>query len=165
MKWRIFSSNHTSCVCACVCTTFVSLRHAVVFTHWPWSFQVNSLSMQGVTHHEAVSALRNAGICIRMKVLRGRPLPPKVYDPDMPRDPPDSTGRQRCGMTGEGPRSKRCQLGSTGECLSKKTEAVICNGNNSVGVEQIKPFKFRQRFYDKPQAKSKVLTLVCFYVF
>ncbi|XP_041866351.1 disks large homolog 1 isoform X2 [Melanotaenia boesemani] len=30
--------------------------------------EVNGLSMQGATHHEAVGALRNAGSCIKMKV-------------------------------------------------------------------------------------------------
>ncbi|MED6242831.1 hypothetical protein ATANTOWER_010363, partial [Ataeniobius toweri] len=37
--------------------------------------EVNGLSMQGVTHHEAVAALRNAGGCIKLKVLREK-LPP-----------------------------------------------------------------------------------------
>ncbi|XP_013860481.1 protein scribble homolog [Austrofundulus limnaeus] len=98
--------------------------------------EVNGLSMQGVTHHEAVRALRNAGSCIRLKILRGRPLPPKVCDPRVAQDPPDPTGQQPCGQTAEGPRSKQCQLESAGQCVSKKAEAVTCNGNISLDLER-----------------------------
>ncbi|XP_038152376.1 protein scribble homolog [Cyprinodon tularosa] len=34
--------------------------------------EVNGLCMQGAAHHEAVAALRNAGSCIKLKVLRER---------------------------------------------------------------------------------------------
>ncbi|KAM8738320.1 uncharacterized protein AB9X84_020820 [Acanthopagrus schlegelii] len=51
--------------------------------------EVNGLNMQGATHQEAVSALRNAGSCVKMKVLRDRLLPQEVCDPDKPQDPQD----------------------------------------------------------------------------
>ncbi|KAM9726573.1 disks large homolog 2-like [Menidia menidia] len=92
--------------------------------------EVNGLSMQGATHHEAVSALRNAGSCIRMKVLREKLLPRLVCDPDVCRDPPDMTSRQlRRHQTG-GPRRKHFQLDGSVDCVSKKIEEVVCNGNS-----------------------------------
>ncbi|CAG6017425.1 unnamed protein product [Menidia menidia] len=94
--------------------------------------EVNGLSMQGATHHEAVSALRNAGSCIRMKVLREKLLPRLVCDPDVCRDPPDMTSRQlRRHQTG-GPRRKHFQLDGSVDCVSKKIEEVVCNGNSII---------------------------------
>ncbi|KAJ8248091.1 hypothetical protein GJAV_G00238210 [Gymnothorax javanicus] len=45
--------------------------------------EVNGLNMQEMTHHEAVSALRNAGSSVRMKVLRERSVhvPPPIDPP------------------------------------------------------------------------------------
>uniref|UniRef100_A0A8C7XVK0 Leucine rich repeat containing 1 n=1 Tax=Oryzias sinensis TaxID=183150 RepID=A0A8C7XVK0_9TELE len=71
--------------------------------------EVNGLSMQGATHQEAVSALRNAGSCIKMKVLRERLPPLEMTDLDVLQDPSDQ------------------QLDGVG-CLFRKTQAVICNG-------------------------------------
>ncbi|KAM4600258.1 protein scribble homolog [Fundulus diaphanus] len=42
--------------------------------------EVNGLSMQGAAHHEAVAALRNAGSCISLKVLRERLPPPELEE-------------------------------------------------------------------------------------
>ena len=53
-------------------------QHRCEIIIWPMCWQVNGLDMQVVTHHEAVSALRNAGSCIKMKVLRSRALPPEL---------------------------------------------------------------------------------------
>ncbi|XP_041866350.1 Golgi-associated PDZ and coiled-coil motif-containing protein isoform X1 [Melanotaenia boesemani] len=92
--------------------------------------EVNGLSMQGATHHEAVGALRNAGSCIKMKVVRERVLPREVCDPDVPQDFPDSTGRQLSRQDGAGLRSKQSQLESVEDYLSRKIEAVVCNGNS-----------------------------------
>lgn len=89
--------------------------------------------MQAATHHEAVSALRNAGSCIKMKVLRERPLPREVCDPDGPQDPRDVSGLQPCSQDGGGQRSKQPKTESVEDCLSKKIEAVVCNGNGIVG--------------------------------
>ncbi|KAM4729457.1 uncharacterized protein FYW61_010031 [Anableps anableps] len=88
--------------------------------------EVNSLSMQGATHHEAVAALRNAGSCIKLKVLRERLPPSEVYHPGVPQDPPDPTARQLC------PMSKQSQLEEAENCLPKKIEAVVCNGNSAL---------------------------------
>ncbi|XP_069395213.1 protein scribble homolog [Paralichthys olivaceus] len=90
--------------------------------------EVDGLNMQWATHHEAVSALRNAGSCINMKVLRERPPPRGVRDLDEPQDPQDVTGRQLCSQ--DGWRSKQPKMKS--KCLSKKIEAVVCNGNGIV---------------------------------
>lgn len=99
---------------------------------WPSPSQVNGISMQGATHHEAVSALRNAGSCIKMKVLRERLLPRVVRDLDVSQDPRDAAGRQLCSQHGGG-RSKQLKLESAEDCVSKKIEAVVCNGNGIVG--------------------------------
>lgn len=85
--------------------------------------------MQGATHHEAVSALRNAGSCIKMKVLRERLLPREVCDLGEPQDPPDVTGRQLCGQDAGVQTGKQLLMESTEDCLAKKIEAVVCNGN------------------------------------
>lgn len=89
--------------------------------------------MQGATHHEAVSALRNAGSCIKMKVLRDRLLHQEVCDLDKPQDAQVVKGRQLCSQDGGGQRSKQSKMESTEDCLSKKIEAVVCNGNGIVG--------------------------------
>ncbi|XP_067466031.1 protein scribble homolog [Thunnus thynnus] len=97
--------------------------------------EVNGLNMQGVTHLEAVSALRNAGSCIKMKVLRDRLLPREVSVPNEPQDPSDVTSRQPCSQDGGGQRSKQLKTESTEDCLSKKIEAVVCNGNGISDLE------------------------------
>ncbi|GAA6213874.1 leucine-rich repeat-containing protein 1 isoform X1 [Lates japonicus] len=98
--------------------------------------EVNGLSMQGATHHEAVSALRNAGSCIKMKVLRDRLLHQDVCDLDEPQDPQVVMGRQLCSQDGGGQRrSKQSKMESAEDCLSKKIEAVVCNGNGISDLE------------------------------
>lgn len=87
--------------------------------------------MQGASHHEAVSALRNAGSCIRMTVLRDRLPPQKVPDPDGPPDEWGETGQQPSHQAGQ--EAKAASMESTRGCLSKTTEAVFCNGNDIVG--------------------------------
>lgn len=132
----LFSEN---LCCACVCAfNPPPLTPAPTFTGpksvmSPRSIQVNSLNMQGATHLEAVTALRNAGSCIMMKVLRERLLPREVSVLDDPQDPPDVMSRQLCSQDGGGQRSKQPKTESTEDCLSKKIEAVVCNGNGIVG--------------------------------
>ncbi|KAF6731443.1 Leucine-rich repeat-containing protein 1 [Oryzias melastigma] len=82
--------------------------------------EVNGLSMQGATHQEAVSALRNAGSCIKMKVLRERLPPLEVTDLDMPQHPSDAAE----------------QLLDGAGCPSRKTQAVICNGHVTSDSQQ-----------------------------
>ncbi|XP_035519744.1 protein scribble homolog [Morone saxatilis] len=91
--------------------------------------------MQGATHHEAVSALRNAGSCIKMKVLRERLLPQEVCDMNTPQAPQDVTGRQLCSQDGGVQRSKQPMIETAEDCLSKKIEAVVCNGNGIPDLE------------------------------
>nr|XP_046257841.1 discs large homolog 1-like protein [Scatophagus argus] len=97
--------------------------------------EVNGLTMQGATHHEAVRALRNAGSCIKMKVLRERLLPQEVCDLNEPQDPQDVTGRQLYSQDSEGQRGKQPVMESTEDCLSKKIEVVVCNGNSISNLE------------------------------
>ncbi|XP_042358713.1 uncharacterized protein LOC121955004 [Plectropomus leopardus] len=97
--------------------------------------EVNGLNMQAATHHEAVTALRNAGSCIKMKVLRERLLPRGVCDPDEPQDPQDVTGRQLCSQDGGGQRGKQPKMESAEDCLSRKIEGVVCNGNGISGLK------------------------------
>lgn len=84
--------------------------------------------MQTATHQEAVGALRNAGSCIKMKVLRERLLHPEVCDLEEPQYSQDVTGRQQRSQDGGGQ-----IMESAEDCLSKKIEAVVCNGNGIVG--------------------------------
>ncbi|XP_072247205.1 disks large homolog 2 [Leuresthes tenuis] len=98
--------------------------------------EVNGLSMQGATHHEAVSALRNAGSCIKMKVFREKLLPREVRDPDVHRDSPDLTGQELRRHESGGLRSKQFQLDSAVDCLSQKIEAFVCNGNGISDLER-----------------------------
>ncbi|XP_068573842.1 protein scribble homolog [Cebidichthys violaceus] len=108
--------------------------------------------MQAATHHEAVSALRNAGSCIKMKVLREKLLPREVCVPDEPQDPREATGRQPCSQDGGGQRDKQPKMESTEDCLSKKIEAVVCNGN---GISDLERQLNRTLFKMKVQALMK----------
>lgn len=99
---------------------------------WPFH-QVNGLNMQGVTHHEAVSALRNAGSCIKMKVLRERLLPREVRDLDVHQETQDVIGPQLCSQDEGGQKNKQPKMEIVDECLSKKIDVVVCNGNSMVG--------------------------------
>ncbi|XP_024916559.1 disks large homolog 3-like isoform X3 [Cynoglossus semilaevis] len=90
--------------------------------------EVNGLSMLGATHHEAVSTLRNAGSCIKMKVLRERMMLPT----DEPQDPGDMIDGvdlpQLCGVQ----RSKQSRVDAAPDCLPRKIEAVLCNGSSTI---------------------------------
>ncbi|TMS04616.1 Leucine-rich repeat-containing protein 1 [Larimichthys crocea] len=92
--------------------------------------EVNGLNMQTATHQEAVGALRNAGSCIKMKVLRERLLHPEVCDLEEPQYSQDVTGRQQRSQDGGGQ-----IMESAEDCLSKKIEAVVCNGNGICDLE------------------------------
>ncbi|KAG7216400.1 hypothetical protein INR49_021652 [Caranx melampygus] len=97
--------------------------------------EVNGLNMQGATHHEAVSALRNAGSCVKMKVLRERLLPREVCDLDESQETQDATGPQLCSQDEGGQRNKQSKMEISDECLSKKIEVVVCNGNSLSDLE------------------------------
>ncbi|XP_035462907.2 protein scribble homolog [Scophthalmus maximus] len=94
--------------------------------------EVDGINMQGATHHEAVSALRNVGSCMEMKVVRERLLLPReVRDLAGPQEPPDVTGRQPCSQDGRGRRSKPPKT-ERAHCLSEKIEAAVCNGKSDL---------------------------------
>lgn len=63
-----------------------------------------------------------------MKVLRERLLHPEVCDLEEPQYSQDVTGRQQRSQDGGGQ-----IMESAEDCLSKKIEAVVCNGNGIVG--------------------------------
>ncbi|XP_034040266.1 uncharacterized protein LOC117522955 [Thalassophryne amazonica] len=88
--------------------------------------------MQGVTHHEAVSALRNAGSYIRMKVLREKLLLlQEAWVLDHAHDPQDVTSQPPpCSHEHVDQRSLQLRMDSSTVWLSQKTEAVVCNGNS-----------------------------------
>ncbi|XP_032397271.1 protein scribble homolog isoform X1 [Etheostoma spectabile] len=92
--------------------------------------EVNGLNMQAATHNEAVNALRNAGSCIKIKVLREKLLHQGVCDPDEHQDPWEVTGRQSWTQVGGDQRWKHPNTESVEDRLSKKIEAVVCNGSS-----------------------------------
>ncbi|XP_029376248.1 protein scribble homolog [Echeneis naucrates] len=93
--------------------------------------EVNGLNMQGATHHEAVSALRTAGSCISMKVLRERLVPREGCDSHQAQDPSDGTALQLCNKDARGKEPNT----ESPDCPSKKIEAVVCNGNSISNLE------------------------------
>ncbi|XP_057704899.1 tyrosine-protein phosphatase non-receptor type 13 isoform X2 [Corythoichthys intestinalis] len=93
--------------------------------------EVNSLSMQGATHLEAVRALRNAGSRIRMKVLREGS---QVSWSDETQDAKNPVTLRPCGYD-DAIGQKAMQKSEDKEnCLSKK-KGVVCNGN---GITDLK---------------------------
>ncbi|KAF5905010.1 protein scribble, partial [Clarias magur] len=72
---------------------------------------VNGQDMQGVSHHEAVSTMRQAGSCIKIKVLRQRLEPTENQATQEPEH--SKTGR----LIGE----HHCSI-------ANRIEAVVCNG-------------------------------------
>lgn len=110
--WELQSSSVTSDPCSLRFSPDINVETC------PHSIQVNGLNVQGATHQEAVSALRNAGSCIKMTVLRDR-----TSDPGGPQDQRDAVERQLCRPTVE----------SAEEPPSLKMEANFCNGNGVVG--------------------------------
>ncbi|XP_037321441.1 disks large homolog 4 [Pungitius pungitius] len=94
--------------------------------------EVNGLSMRAATHHEAVSALRKAGSCVDMIVLREQPPPPEACDPEEARD---ATGPRPCGQDGGGQRGERPPMGRIEDWLPGEMEAAVCNGNGISDLE------------------------------
>ncbi|KAJ0067319.1 hypothetical protein NL108_016478 [Boleophthalmus pectinirostris] len=87
--------------------------------------------MQEATHQHAVSALRNAGSSIRIKVLRD-PLTPREEALDVQVNPGKLLNRQEAPANG----GKAHKTHSTHNCLSNKIEAVLCNGNGVVDLKK-----------------------------
>eukprot|EP00063_Salmo_salar_P094638 XP_014069473.1 PREDICTED: uncharacterized protein LOC106612641 [Salmo salar] len=131
--------------------------------------EVNGLDMQEVSHHEAVTVLRNAGSCIKMKVMRERAIPRL----DACRAQQESTvavtaetdilmswqlvdledGRQR-------PKAKQPGSEPSVDCdLTKRIEAGICNGNGGSDLQSDLNWSFLKR---EPEVsfKSNALQVV-----
>ncbi|XP_077352243.1 uncharacterized protein LOC144001630 [Festucalex cinctus] len=87
--------------------------------------EVNNLSMQGATHLEAVRALRNAGSCIKMKVLReGADVKRQVTD-----DAENAASRRPSGHNAAECQKSTPQKAEGKEDCSTKKMDVVCNGN------------------------------------
>ncbi|XP_058242718.1 uncharacterized protein LOC131351334 [Hemibagrus wyckioides] len=80
--------------------------------------------MQGVSHHEAVSTLRQAGSCIKMKVLRQRPEPTESR---VIQESEDSETGQLIGHKGT---ELNCSF------TANRIEAVVCNGKGLSDLAQ-----------------------------
>ncbi|XP_052469962.1 protein scribble homolog isoform X1 [Carassius gibelio] len=97
--------------------------------------EVNGQDMQEVSHHEAVSVLRNAGSCIKMKVLRERCLPvePWIHESFDTMETADLQVSQEWDVTMSNNRSSGPQSSTdpTMDCspLAIRTEATVCNGH------------------------------------
>ncbi|KAJ0005109.1 hypothetical protein NQD34_011323, partial [Periophthalmus magnuspinnatus] len=96
--------------------------------------EVNGLSMHEATHQHAVSALRNAGSSIRIKVLRD-PLTPREEALDVQVNTGKQLNRQEAPGKGGKPHKAHSARSTHGtrSCLSNKIEALVCNGNGMVG--------------------------------
>nr|XP_057914028.1 inaD-like protein [Doryrhamphus excisus] len=99
--------------------------------------EVNSFSMQSVTHLEAVRALRNAGSCIKMKVLREASHPRQVGQfADGTQDAEDATSWRPCSQDdAKGQRSAQQKMEGRDDSLPQKMEAVVCNGNGTANLK------------------------------
>ncbi|KAM4607477.1 protein scribble homolog [Polymixia lowei] len=120
--------------------------------------EVNGFDMQGATHHAAVSALRNAGSCIKMKVLRERMLPREVCGQDNPvaQEMDTFTDRQLYNQDVGCQRSKPRTVDSSVDCLPGEIEAVICNGN---GISDLQIDPNWTLFEREPEASMENNTL------
>ncbi|KAB5582016.1 hypothetical protein PHYPO_G00182350 [Pangasianodon hypophthalmus] len=85
--------------------------------------EVNGQDLQGVSHHEAVSTLRQAGSCIKMKVLRQRFEPAENQATQEPED--SKTGL----LIGHKETELNCSS------IANRIEAVVCNGLSDLAQE------------------------------
>ncbi|XP_051506850.1 leucine-rich repeat-containing protein 1-like isoform X1 [Myxocyprinus asiaticus] len=104
--------------------------------------EVNGHDMQEVTHHEAVNALRNAGSCIKMKVLRDRcmPVEPRAHERPDAMETDSQVSQDWDGTVSQG-------TSSTDPMLASRIEATVCNGNrlNDL-VQELRPMKNPETF-------------------
>ncbi len=114
--------------------SFKSLQ--LIFHLW---HQVNGQNMQEVSHQDAVGVLRNAGSCIKMKVLRERcmPVEPRQHERSDTMETADPQVSQEWDVTMSNYRSSDPQSSTdpTLDCspMTNRTEATVCNGNGPVG--------------------------------
>ncbi|CAL8257353.1 unnamed protein product [Lota lota] len=90
--------------------------------------EVNGLDVQGMAHHEAVSALRHAGSCIKMKVLREKMLPIQVCIQDN-QEMGVKLSQQRFHHEDVG-----CQMPKV-DNMPGRIDIVVCNGNSDLEME------------------------------
>ncbi|KAL1263481.1 hypothetical protein QQF64_006220 [Cirrhinus molitorella] len=115
--------------------------------------EVNGQDMQEVSHHEAVSVLRNAGSCIKMKVLRERcvPVEPRVHERSDTMETADPQVSQEWDVTMSNNRSSGPQssIDPTLDCspMTNRIEAAVCNGNGPKDpVQDLRPTKDVETF-------------------
>ncbi|XP_016422600.1 uncharacterized protein LOC107751388 [Sinocyclocheilus rhinocerous] len=99
------------------------------------ALEVNGQDMQEVSHHEAVGILRNAGSCIKMKVLRERcvPVEPWLHERSDTMETADPQVSQEWDVTMSNNRSSGPQSSTDPmlDCspITNRMEATVCNGN------------------------------------
>ncbi|XP_016332627.1 protein LAP2-like [Sinocyclocheilus anshuiensis] len=97
--------------------------------------EVNGQDMQEVSHHEAVGILRNAGSCIKMKVLRERyvPVEPWLHERSDTMETADPQVSQEWDVTMSNNRLSGPQSSTDPmlDCspITNRMEATVCNGN------------------------------------
>ncbi|XP_067277471.1 protein scribble homolog [Pseudorasbora parva] len=114
--------------------------------------EVNGQDMQEVSHHEAVSVLRNAGSCIKMKVLRERcvAMERKAHE-RADTNETDPQVSQEWDVTMSNNRSSGPQSSTDPmlDCssLTNRIEAMVCNGNGlNEAVQDLWPMKEMETF-------------------
>ncbi|KAJ8360012.1 hypothetical protein SKAU_G00165370 [Synaphobranchus kaupii] len=104
--------------------------------------EVNSLNMQEMTHHEAVSALRNAGSCVKMKVLRERsvcPAPPIQAEVPETYIPVDRKLAHPTIPGDSGSKWQNCEPVPERRLPGVIEAVVVCNGNGASWADPEKP--------------------------
>ncbi|KAJ8013734.1 hypothetical protein DPEC_G00032870 [Dallia pectoralis] len=101
--------------------------------------EVNGLNMHEVSHHDAVTALRNAGSCIKMKVMRKKAVPGlntcRAQQESAAVDTMETDilmsrqlVEQDDGCHGPGAQHLSADT-SVDSCLTEEIQGVVCNGN------------------------------------
>ncbi|MBN3308869.1 LRRC1 protein, partial [Amia calva] len=99
--------------------------------------EVNGLNMQHVTHHEAVSALRHAGSCIKMMVLRERTQGSESSDHDdsSVSDTESIKNGQHDSQEVYGHNHSAQGVESGSQCSpAARRGTIVCNGNGAVSA-------------------------------
>nr|XP_055025622.1 protein scribble homolog [Misgurnus anguillicaudatus] len=107
--------------------------------------EVNGQDVQEVSHHEAVGALRTAGSCIKIKVLRERRVPVEplgrertetmATDPQLSQEWDVPVSRDRPSALQSPDPTLDCML------LESVIDVSTCNANRSDDLEEVRPMK------------------------
>ncbi|XP_043090482.1 erbin [Puntigrus tetrazona] len=115
--------------------------------------EVNGQDMQEVSHHEAVSVLRSAGSCIKMKVLRERcmPMEPQQHERSDTVETADPQVSQEWDVTTSNNRSSGPQSFTDPTLdrspMTNRIEAAVCNGNGpNDPAQDLRPTKDTETF-------------------